>query len=166
MSPHPTLNPADQLFHIVEAFLTALAAEAWKRRLGLYLLATWQRVRGLQRRFAALYGKWKAGTLPQVRARREGSLPRPPDHVRGRLSPQRGEGVGSSGTVDAFDPGACDAASVERARLRPTSVLPRTFGWMQRMLPGSAGLLAGGMDSVVRHHPEVRAFIADRPQAG
>ena len=65
-----------------------------------------------------------------------------------------------------FDPHACDAATYDRARLRPVSVLPRTVRWLQAMLPISAATLAGGVGSLLWNEPEMREFVAACPQAG
>jgi hypothetical protein len=54
---------------------------------------------------------------------------------------------------------------MDRARLRPMSVLPRAFRWLQKMLPISAGALASGVESVVWNHPEIREFVSACPQA-
>jgi hypothetical protein len=46
-----------------------MAPEACRLRIGSLSIAVWQRVKGFERRFAALYAQWKAGTLPKARAR-------------------------------------------------------------------------------------------------
>jgi hypothetical protein len=150
MFTDPTFTLADQLFWIVDLFCKTMAPEACKRRIGLFGLAVWSRVKRFERRFSALYAMWKAGTLPQARARKSTS-PRP--------SPHSGEGEQT-----AFDPGAWDAASMDRANRRPASVLPRTFRWLQQMLPSSAAVLAGGVYSLLSNFPEMQAFAAACPQ--
>ncbi|HEY2132211.1 MAG TPA: hypothetical protein VGH36_04440 [Acetobacteraceae bacterium] len=67
------LTLADQLVRMVELFCATMAAEACKRRVAEISVPLWNRVRKLERRFAALYAMWKAGTLPKVRARRHTS---------------------------------------------------------------------------------------------
>ena len=74
----------------------------------------------------------------------------------------RGEGARAA----PFDPMAGDAASLDRARLRPASVLPRTVRWLQKVLPVSAGTLAGGVEALLWNFPETREFVAACPQAG
>ncbi len=61
---------------------------------------------------------------------------------------------------------ACDVGSLERARLRPMSVLPRTIRWLQKVLPNSAATLAGGVESLLFNYPETQAFVVACPQAG
>ncbi len=170
MFPDPTLTLAGQLFWIVDVFMKTLAAEGCKRRIGLFSLAIWRRVKVFERRFSALYAQWKAGTLPASRLRRDSS-PRP--------SPQSGQsgeqacgtdsanaGGAGAGAAAAFDPAACDAASMERARTRPASVLPRAFAWLPRMLPLSGGTLLGGVESLLLNFPEMQAFVTEVPQVG
>src|SRR5215472_3148777 len=99
MVTNPSCTLADQLSGIVELFRKAMWAEPRTRGLGPLSVAIWQRVRGFERRFSALYSLWKAGKLPQVRARAVAHpSPQPP--------PSRGGGVVSLSAVDV-------------ARLRP-----------------------------------------------
>ncbi len=74
MFPDPTLTLADQLFLIVELFCKIMAPEACKLRIGSISVTIWKRVRKLERRFSALYARWKAGTLPKARAKFCGPL--------------------------------------------------------------------------------------------
>jgi hypothetical protein len=160
MFTNPGFTLADQLFWIVDLFLKTMAPEACRRRVGSLGLAIGARVKGLERRFSKLYAMWKAGTLPVARARRI-DTPTP------ALPRSAGEGANGAGggSAAAFDPQACDAASMDRARLRPMSVLPRAFRWLQKMLPVSAGTLASGVESVVWNHPEIKEFVSACPQA-
>ena len=172
MYPDPALTLADQILGIVGVFLKTLAPEACRLRIGLYQIAIWKRVKKFERRFLALYSMWKAGTLPKARVR-----PISPPPLEGG-----GRGEGCSGTISAtahpspvpppsrgggvFDPMARGGSSFDLAKFRPASVLPRSFAWLHRMLPNSASTLASYLGSVVRHHPEIQAFVADCPQAG
>src|SRR2546430_536999 len=54
-----------------------------------------------------------------------------------RPSPQGGEGDGK-----AF-------AELNAQHSRPVSVLPRGFGWLRKLLPVSAGLLMGEVESLL-----------------
>ena len=169
MFTDPAFTLADQLFWMIDCFRKAMAPEACRRRIGALSLAVWARVHGLERRFAALYAMWKAGTLPPPRpspasaGEGEGDVweaAAPPP----RPSPARaGEGVDRRA---GFDPGACDAATADRARLRPASVLPRAFAWLHRLLPVSAAMMTGGVESLLVNCPETREFVAACPQAG
>ena len=87
-------------------------------------------------------------------------------HPSPRPSPQAEREKGRAGGGCAFDPMACDAASLDRARLRPASVLPRAFAWLHRLLPVSAPPLAGEVQSLLWNYPETREFVAACPQAG
>ena len=158
MLTDPTLTLADQIFWLVDVFMKTMAAEGCKRRIGLFSVAIWSRVKRFERRFLALYAEWKAGTLPKARVVRAAATPHPDPPPQG--------GREKSGAEAAFDPGAHDAASFERAKQRPVSVLPRTFRWMQGMLPISAGTIASGLSSLIDNHPEMKAFVAEVPQAG
>src|SRR5262249_53376296 len=62
--------------------------------------------------------------------------------------------------------GSDGLSALDAARVRPTSVLPRAFRWLQRMLPWSAATLAAGTESLLWNYPEMKAFVADCPQAG
>ena len=155
MFPDPSLTLADLLLRIADVFSRTLAPEARARRVGLFQIAILKCVQRFERRFCALYALWKAGRAPKARGRREDSSPRP--------SPRRGERE-AAGAV--FDPLAAGGASWEMAFQRPASVLPRTMRWMQAMLPGSAAVLAGEVDSLMRNYPEMREFAADCPQVG
>ena len=64
MFTDPTLTLADQIFWLVAVFMKTMAAEGCKRRIGLFSVAIWSRVKRFERRFLALYAEWKAGTLP------------------------------------------------------------------------------------------------------
>jgi hypothetical protein len=125
---------------------------------GLFQIAILTRVKRFERRFCALYSLWKTGRLPQAPLRPSASFA-----VERVNCGERGEAQREQAP---FDPGAVDAASCERARLRPASVLPRTVRWLQGMLPVSAGPLAGGVDSLMWNYPEMKAFAADCPQVG
>ena len=181
MFTNPGFTLGDQIFWTIDLFVKTLAEEARKRRVGLFALAILARVRRFERRFLALYGMWKAGTLPKARGRTGASpqpssqggegeacgtdgamAPPPPRLVRSAAqSPVKGEGV-----MAAFDPMAVDAASMEWARTRPASVLPRGFAWMHRMLPGSAGTLGAYVESLLDAHAELKAFVNEVPRAG
>src|SRR5581483_6856196 len=150
MLTDPALTLADQIFWIVDCFRRTMAPEGCRRRIGALSIAVWCRVQRFERRFCSLYAMWKAGTLPRVR--REGISRRP--------APERGEREDEG----EFDPAACDAATMDRARLRPASVLPRAFGWLHAMLPMSAAALGGGVDSLLCNFPEMQAFAAACPQ--
>ena len=182
MLTDPTLTLADQIFWLVAVFMKTMAAEGCKRRIGLFSVAIWSRVKRFERRFLALYAEWKAGTLPQARGVRAAATPHPgPPPQGGREAGANGAGGAAatphpdpppqggrekSGAEAAFDPGAHDAASFEWAKQRPVSVLPRTFRWLQGMLPISAGTIASGLSSLIDNHPEMKAFVAEVPQAG
>ena len=175
MFPIPGFTLADQIIGIVDCFLRAMRADACTRRLGSLSFAIWVRVKGLERRFCTLYGLWKAGRVPGVRVRRGDTSPRPspqsgeeertPTPALPRLA---GEGANGAGGANAapFDPQANDAASLDRVRTRPMSVLPRRFRWLQKLLPMSAPALAGGVESLLWNYPEMKEFVADCPQAG
>ncbi len=139
MFTNPGFTLGDQIFWLLELFLKTLAAEACKLRVGVVSVAVWKRGRKFQQRFLALYARWKAGTLPKPRVRKSTS-PRP--------SPQSGEG-------------ACGAGGAGAAGL-----LPRAFAWLHRMLPSSAATLGSGVESLIHEHPEMKAFVAEVPQAG
>ena len=150
MFTNPGFTLADQMFWIVDLFMKTLTPEAGKLRLGGVLWgAIRNRVGRLQRRFCALYAMWKAGRLPKAAGVRAVAPPPP------RPSPVKGEGV-VRGAMEA---------SVAMS-VRPASLMPRGLRWMQKMLPLSAGALAYGVGSVVDNHPEIRAFVAECPQAG
>ena len=181
MFPIPGFTLADQLIWIVDCFLRAMRADACTRRLGSLSFAIWVRVKGLERRFCTLYGLWKAGRVPAVRGRRGDTSPRPsPQSREGERTPTpigplhgpiprlAGEGANGAGGANAapFDPQANDAASLDRVRTRPMSVLPRRFRWLQKLLPMSAPALAGGVESLLWNYPEMKEFVADCPQAG
>jgi hypothetical protein len=155
MFPDPSFTLADQLYWAVQNFRAPMGAEAWRRRIGLFSIALWQRLRGFERRFATLYAQWKAGVLPKARVRVVKNLNRGGRRERGE-APRDGEG--------RFDPLATDADSSLRAIKRPASVLPRGFAWLHRMLPESAPPLTGGVDSLVRNYPEIQVFAAECPQ--
>jgi hypothetical protein len=100
MFTNPGLTLGDQIFWIVDLVLKTLAPEACKLRIGAVSGVIWNRVRKFERQFLALYARWKAGTLPQARARssaarsfgrgeaqREGEVHPPP-----RPSPLKGGG--------------------------------------------------------------------------
>jgi len=156
MYPDPTHTLSGQLVWIVDVFMKTLAAEGCKRRIGLFSIAIWSRVKRFERRFSALYAQWKAGTLP-LRSSASSAV----------KSLDRGERREAQSEGEAgFDPGAHDAASWERAKQRPMSVLPRTFAWLPRMLPLSGGTLLGGVESLLVNFPEMKAFAAEVPQVG
>jgi hypothetical protein len=144
MFTDPTFTAADQIFWIVDLFRKTLAAEACKRRIGVVSVAVWTRVGRFQRRFSALYGMWKAGTLPQARAR-AAATPHPTPPPQG--GPQGGREAGL-------------------ARAGGVSVLPRAFAWLYKILPVSAGTLASMLGPLLSSHPEMKAFVAEVPQAG
>ena len=173
MFPDPTLTLADQILGIVAVFMKTMAAEACKRRIGLFSVAIWSRVKRFERRFLALYAEWKAGTLPQARGvRAKDTSPRPTGSSPVAGLPQSGEGAnGAEGTgavprLRAFDPGAHDAASFEWAKQRPVSVLPRGFAGLRTLVPMGAGTLASMLGPLLTEHPEMRAFVTEAPQAG
>ncbi len=114
-------------------------------------VAAWQRVKGFERRFSALYAQWKAGTLAKARAPLRSSAVKRLD--RGERGEAQSEGKTSLGEIDA-------------ARLRPMSLLPRGFAWLQKILPLSAGTLASMLGPLVHEHPEMKAFVAEVPRAG
>ena len=148
----------DLLRRIAELFYKTLAPEACRLRVGLYSIALWVRVKRFERRFCALYALWKAGKLP-LRSSASSAVKDLDRGGRGEAQRARVEGP-------AFDPLAHDAASAERARLRPASVLPRRFMWLQGMLPASAACLAGGVDSLMVNYPEMKAFALECPRVG
>jgi hypothetical protein len=76
MFTDPGFTLGDQMYWIVDLFLKTLAPEACKLRVGSLSVAVWQRVKRLERRFSALYARWKAGTLAPAR----GTSPRPSAH--------------------------------------------------------------------------------------
>jgi hypothetical protein len=161
MFTDPTFTLADQLFWIVDVFLKSMAPEACKRRVGLFSVAIWSRVKVFERRFSSLYAQWKAGTLPKGRAGAGAAAtphPGPP--------PQGGRELAAGAAAAAFDPMACDAASCDRARLRPASVLPRAFAWLHTLLPVSAPPLGGGIESLITNIPEMQALVAEVPEVG
>ena len=181
MLTDPTLTLADQIFWLVAVFMKTMAAEGCKRRIGLFSVAIWSRVKRFERRFLALYAEWKAGTLPMARGAGGGHPHPSPPPQGGREAGANGAGGAAatphpdpppqggrekSGAEAAFDPGAHDAASFEWAKQRPASVLPRTCRWLQGMLPISAGTIASGLSSLIDNHPEMKAFVAEVPQAG
>jgi hypothetical protein len=85
MFTDPTFTLADQLFWIVDVFLKTMGPEACKRRIGLFSLAVWSRVKRFERRFSALYAMWKTGTLPKARVRAgAASTPHPNPPPQGR----------------------------------------------------------------------------------
>ncbi len=79
MFTNPGFTLGDQMYWIVDLFLKTLAPEACHRRVGSLSVAVWQRVKRLERRFSALYARWKAGTLAPARERKSTS-PRPSAH--------------------------------------------------------------------------------------
>ena len=137
MFTNPGFTLGDQIFWLLELFLKTLAAEACKLRVGVVSVAVWKRGRRFQQRFLALYARWKAGTLPKARVR---SL---------RSS--------ASSAVKGLNRGARGEAQ---------SLLPRAFAWLHRMLPSSAATLGSGVESLIHEHPEMKAFVAEVPQAG
>ncbi len=165
MLTDPTL--ADQLLWIVDLFCKTMAPEACKRRIGLYGVAVWTRVRRFERRFCALHAMWKAGTLPRARVR-AAATPHPTPPSQGDSQGGREPGppgvAGARAAAAAFDSGAYDAASGLRACQRLASVLPRTLAWLYKMLPMSAGTLAHGVGSLITNYPEMKEFAAACPQ--
>ena len=161
MFTNPGFTLGDQIFWMVDLFCKTMAAEGCKRRIGLFSVAIWSRVKRFERRFLALYAEWKAGTLPKARGvRAKDTSPRP--------SPHSGEGACGTGGAGAavFDPGAHDAASFEWAKQRPASVLPRGFAGLRSLVPMGAGTLASMLGPLLTEHPEMRAFVTEAPQAG
>jgi hypothetical protein len=159
MMLNPAANPASSLavhvLWVVDCFCKTMAPEACKRRIGLLSIALWARVKRFERRFCQLYAMWKAGKLPP---------PRPTASIPAAGLPSRRE---AASAADApWDPMACDAASVDRASLRPASVLPRRLAWLQRTLPSSAATLGGGIEALLRNFPEMKEFAAACPQVG
>src|SRR5581483_11521932 len=98
MYPLPGSTLPDKLLWIVEFFCKTIAADPRMRWLGPVSIPLWNRVKRLQRRFAALYGMWKAGTLPKGRSVRAVAAPPP------RPSPaSAGEGAnGADGAMAAL----------------------------------------------------------------
>ncbi len=81
MFTNPGFTLGDQMYWIVDLFLKTLAPEACHRRVGSLSVAVWRRVKLLERRFSALYARWKAGTLAPARGRgRKDTSPRPSPH--------------------------------------------------------------------------------------
>ncbi len=155
MFTNPGFTLTDQVYWIVELALKTIAAEACKLRVGVVSVAVWKRVRNFQRRFLALHAQWKAGTLPKARAvREEDTSPRPTGS-----SPVAGLPQSGAGELEA-----CGAG--EAARVRPVSVLPRGVAWLHKMLPLSAGTLGSMLGPVIHELAEMRAFVAEVPQAG
>jgi hypothetical protein len=134
----PTLTLADQLIWIVDLCLKTLAPEACKRRIGWLSGAIWNRVRRFEREFCALYAMWKAGTLPPLRSSESSAVKRL-DRGERREAPREGTGAVK---------------------------LPRGFAWMHKILPMSAGTLLGGVESLLLERAEMKAFVAEVPQAG
>ncbi len=151
MFTNPGFTLGDQMYWIVDLFLKTLAAEACHRRVGSLSVAVWQRVKRLERRFSALYARWKAGTLAPARERKAcggggGVAPPPP-----RPSPLKGEG---------------ELAAAGAVNTRPASLLPRGVRWMQAVLPLSAGTLGSMLGPLLFNHPEMQTFVAEAPQVG
>jgi hypothetical protein len=179
MYPDPSFTLADQLFWIVDCFCKTMTADKRTRELGPVSIALWTRVTRLQRRFCKLFVMWKAGTLPKARVRHE-VTPTPTHRINsgGRASLPRFAGEGANGTDGAAAPptGSSPVAGLpikgEREEdalarhLRPASLLPRKFRWLQKMLPSAASVLAGGVDSVLLNFPETKVFVAECPQVG
>jgi len=146
MFTNPGFTLADQLSGIVELFRKALWADPRTRGLGALSVAIWQRVRGFERRFSRLYAMWKAGTLPPAR----------PAAVTGV---DRGAGSEARRAGDGL-------SAVDVARMRPASMLPGAFRWLQGMLPNSAATLAAGVGSLCWNYPEMAEFHAACPRVG
>jgi hypothetical protein len=146
MFTDPSLTLAGQLFWIVDVFCKTMAPEACKRRIGSLSVAVWSRVKRFERRFSVLYARWKAGKLPR---------PRPPASTP----------VSTPGTSLPARPER-ELAAIDAARLRPASVLPRTFAWLHKLLPMSAPPLTGGLESLLWNFPEMQEFVAAAPQVG
>ncbi len=165
----PGFTPTQHLSWIVELFRQAMWAEPRTRGLGSLSFAVWTRVKGLERRFSRLYALWEAGKLP-LRPSARSAVKNLDRGRRGETQSKEVGGAGGAGGAGAdraaFDPMACDVGSLERARLRPMSVLPRTVRWLQKVLPVSAATLAGGVESLLWNYPETQAFVAECPQAG
>jgi len=168
MFTNPGFTLSDQIAATVELFCKIMPAEACKLRVGVLSIALWTRVRRLGGRFCKLYAMWKAGTLPP----RSSASPAVKSLDRGgRGDAQRGDG-GEGGAVAPPPPqpspvkGEGEMSPGNAARVRPASLLPRRFAWMQKMLPTSAATLASYVGSIVCNHPEVQAFVAEVPQAG
>ena len=68
-----------------------------------------------------------------------------------------------AGTLPPPRPSRPSSGTPREARPRPPSVLPRTFGWLDRLLP--EGKCAVVLDYVLRHR-DFAAFLAAAPQAG
>src|SRR6516165_4293809 len=140
MFTNPGFTLADQLSGIVELFRKAMWADPRTRGLGALSVAIWQRVRGFERRFLRLYAMWKAGTLPPARP------PAASPAVKGPGREPQSAGDGPS--------------AVDVARMRPASMLPGAFRWLQGMLPNSATTLAAGVGSLCWNYPEMAEFHA------
>jgi hypothetical protein len=155
MFTNPGFTLGDQLFWIVELFCKTITADPRTRELGPVSIALWTRVRRFQRRFCALYAMWKAGTLPKGRVRA----------VAEPHSPASA-GEGANGVDGAKTPPALGGEDALARHLRPASLLPRAFRWLQRMLPSGAGVLASGVDGLLVNYPETKQFVAECPQVG
>lgn len=107
---------------MIESLCRSIAAEGHKRRLdGPLVVAIWNRVRRLGRRFASVVARLRAGKLPLPgSARRRPASPRP-------ASPR------------------AEAAPC------PPGMLPRNFAWTHRLLPESAPGAAGMVYQFLEH---------------
>jgi hypothetical protein len=155
MFTNPGFTLGDQLFWIVELFCKTITADPRTRELGPVSIALWTRVRRFQRRFCALYAMWKAGTLPKGRVRA----------VAEPHSPASA-GEGANGVDGAKTPPAVGGEDALARHLRPASLLPRAFRWLQRMLPSGAEVLASGVEGLLVNYPETKQFVAECPQVG
>ncbi len=103
-----------------------------------------------------LYAQWRAGTLPKARVPLGSSASAA---VKGW---ERGE---AQSEEDAPPPQASPASAGE-GEVRPASELPRAVAWLYKLAPMSAGTLASMLGPLVSEHAEMKAFLAEVPQAG
>ena len=127
----------------VDTIMKVLLREGIARGPQARVVRTGQRIRRLERRFNALLARWRAGTLPAVGVRDEGTPP---------LNPlPQGEG-------DSFH----SAGGAKRAAWG----FPRGRAWVVRLLAPVTGQQCVGTLCLAWEEPEMAEFYAAAPQLG
>ena len=161
--PHPP-GPA----HLDRRYVSA---RRWRRRhtsggSGCLALAIWKRVQRFERRFCALYARWKAGTLPKARVRAVAHPSTPAHRVKPRRTRRSARKEGEQTLRRRSILWRAMRLRWSGRGLRPVSVLPRGFAWLYKMLPVSAGTLGGGLESLLLSIRRCRRSWPRCPQAG
>ena len=132
------LTPAARFAQIVDDLLATLRLRCGGIRLAGPLFALlWNRLRRMQRRFAALAEQVRAGTLP------------------------------AAAPAPAPRPAVADRPAAAARPQRPSDLLPRQFGWLLKAVPESHWVAAttAQMEAFLLD-PEAAALVSATPQFG